>query len=247
MRVSNWARIRRGGGVGIAVFCSLMLFSGCSAISTQEERDRLEQERLSLIEERNRLQGTLAQREGAQRAAMRQLQELSGKLEQANADYDDLRRLYDEQAADTGPSDDELERFRGLDGVTAERAGADVRLTVDQAILFSSGSTAVTATGTKVLRSVARILKDNYPTGSIRVEGHTDNTPIKRVKDRFPTNWELSVARACAVVRVLIQDQEVSPEKASAVGFGQYRPVSSNATESGRAANRRVEIYVTGK
>lgn len=246
MRISNWTGIRRG-GVAIAAIWAVSLFSGCSAISTQEERDRLEQERLSLIEERNRLQGALAQREGAQRAALREIDDLNAKLAQANADFDDMKRLYDEQATDMGPSDDELEAFRDLDGVKAERAGADVRLTVDQAILFAPGSTAVTATGTKVLRGVARILKENYPTGTIRVEGHTDNQPTKRVKDRFPTNWELSVARSCAVVRVLIQNQDVAPERASAVGYGEYRPVSSNATPAGRASNRRVEIYVTGK
>lgn len=244
VRKSHGAAASRLAKFWIAVG-AMTLFCGCSAISTQEQKDRLEQERLSLLEERNRLQGALAQSEGLQRAATGRVRELEAELRQAGADYDELERRYQEQLTTRTPTDEDLERFRGVEGVRADRQGQDVRLTVDQAILFAPGATDVTATGKQILQKVAQILQQNYSDDRIRVEGHTDNTPVKRVKDRFPTNWELSVARACAVLRVLLQYQAVAPERSSAVGHGEYRPVASNDTESGRAANRRVEIYVS--
>lgn len=75
----------------------------------------------------------------------------------------------------------------------------------------------------------------------IRVEGHTDNVPIS--SDEFPSNWELSTARALSVVKYL-QEQGIAPSRLAAVGFGEFRPIATNGTEEGRRANRRVEILV---
>ena len=73
----------------------------------------------------------------------------------------------------------------------------------------------------------------------VRIEGHTDNTPINT--EKYPSNWELSTARACQVVRYFIE-QGIPPERISAEGFAQYRPIATNKTRKGRAQNRRVEI-----
>ncbi len=83
-------------------------------------------------------------------------------------------------------------------------------------------------------------------TGHIYVEGHTDDRDISgALAERFPSNWELSTARATRVVRLLAADSGIDPERLTASGYAEHRPVASNETEEGRAANRRIEIRVT--
>jgi len=76
----------------------------------------------------------------------------------------------------------------------------------------------------------------------VRVEGHTDNTPIHT--ERFPSNWELSTSRATNVVRYLVEEQHMDPQRISALGYGEHRPIASNETFAGRARNRRVDIII---
>jgi chemotaxis protein MotB len=96
-----------------------------------------------------------------------------------------------------------------------------------------------------VLRKVGKVLRE-MGEGTIRVEGHTDDVPIARVYQyRYPSNWELSSARAAVVVRFLHQKTGVDPTNMEAVGLAYYRPVASNATAEGRARNRRVEIIIS--
>jgi len=77
---------------------------------------------------------------------------------------------------------------------------------------------------------------------SIRIEGHTDNVPIKTAQ--FPSNWELSTARATNIVHYLVDAHEFPPEKLSAIGYGEYRPIADNSSEEGRQKNRRVDVVV---
>lgn len=110
-------------------------------------------------------------------------------------------------------------------------------------ILFDSGSVVIKKNGEKVLDRVAEILK-SITKQQIKVEGHTDNVRISsRLAERFPSNWELSTARATIVVRYL-QERGVNPGVLSAEGYAEYRPVSSNDTDEGRSANRRIEIVL---
>ncbi len=113
-------------------------------------------------------------------------------------------------------------------------------------ILFSSGSDQVTGEGKGVLKKVSLSLK-NLTKNRIRVEGHTDNVPIGPVLARkFPSNWELSTARATQVVRYLSQE-EVNPKNLLAVGMAEYTPIASNDSPEGRQKNRRIEIVLTPK
>ncbi|WP_339897745.1 flagellar motor protein MotD [uncultured Gilvimarinus sp.] len=106
-------------------------------------------------------------------------------------------------------------------------------------ILFSSGSAEVSATAGEIFTRVAQIIaKVNNP---VQIEGFTDNVPIQT--GRYPSNWELSSARAAAIVKWLIDDG-VAPARLAAVGYGEYQPVASNATEQGRMQNRRVAIMI---
>jgi chemotaxis protein MotB len=118
--------------------------------------------------------------------------------------------------------------------------GLTVSLT--EAGFFDAGSSSMHPTSVAALDRIAETLR---PLGySLRVEGHTDNTPIHTAQ--FPSNWELSTARATFVLQYLISNGNIPPQRLSAVGYGEYRPVASNSTPEGRAANRRVDLVVLG-
>jgi chemotaxis protein MotB len=120
-------------------------------------------------------------------------------------------------------------------------------LNIVDKILFPSGEDQITEAGKGVLLRVGEVLaqaKDKI----IRIEGHTDNVPTgKPLRERFPTNWELSTARATNVVRFLQEEAKIDPNSLEAVGMGQYRPIASNKTPAGRSQNRRIEIVLYPK
>lgn len=123
------------------------------------------------------------------------------------------------------------------------------RLTINmvEKVLFNSGQALVKPEGLNVLKNVSDVLK-NVDDKQIRIEGHTDNVPIGvKIKDKFPTNWELSTARATNVVRYFIEKGGVNRENLEAVGYADTRPVASNETDEGRTANRRIEIALFPK
>lgn len=123
------------------------------------------------------------------------------------------------------------------------------KLTVNMVdrILFDSGKAEVRAEGKKVLDRVGTVLagiKDK----DIRIEGHTDNKPISGdLKSKFPSNWELSTARATAVARYLQDLSKIPGDKLVATGYGEFRPVAANDTPENRALNRRIEIVLVPK
>ncbi|MEE4312380.1 MAG: OmpA family protein [candidate division KSB1 bacterium] len=120
-------------------------------------------------------------------------------------------------------------------------------VTLVDKILFPSGEADITDAGLKVMERVGNVLK-NTEDKVIRVEGHTDNVPIHaRLKEKFPTNWELSTARATNVVRFLEEKTGISPERLEAVGMSENHPVASNETAKGRSQNRRIEIALLPK
>ncbi len=111
-------------------------------------------------------------------------------------------------------------------------------------ILFDSGSAEIKSGGKKILDRVAEILK-KVTDRQIRIEGHTDNVPIgPKIAKKYPTNWELSTARATNVVRYLAEKGGIDPKLLSAAGYAQYKPIDTNDTEEGRARNRRIEIVL---
>lgn len=117
-------------------------------------------------------------------------------------------------------------------------------MTMVDKIIFPSGSAEISKAGKKVLDKVVSILQE-VTDQRIEVEGHTDNVPIvSSLKKRFPTNWELSTARATEVVRYLQETGAIDPQLLSATGFAEYKPVASNDTEKGRHKNRRIEIVL---
>jgi len=112
-------------------------------------------------------------------------------------------------------------------------------------ILFDSGSVEINQKGKKLLLAFAESIRQQK-NQSILVEGHTDNMPLKPVlKEQFPSNWELSVARAATVARFLQMEGRLQPQRLSARGYSFYQPVSSNKTLAGRRQNRRIEIILS--
>lgn len=113
-------------------------------------------------------------------------------------------------------------------------------ISLNNAVFFEPGSAEIKKENEDALLEIAEmiIVKDNL----IRIEGHTDDIPMN--SDIYPSNWDLSTARAANVVRLFINNTNASPEKLIAVGYGEYRPVADNSTEEGRAKNRRIDIIV---
>jgi chemotaxis protein MotB len=119
-----------------------------------------------------------------------------------------------------------------------DERGVVVRL--ENSILFESGSAALKDGPKKEIVELGKILGKlgNY----IRVEGHTDNVPLRGRE--FKSNWQLSAIRATNVAEMLISEAGIAPDKVVAMGYGEYRPIASNSTNEGRAQNRRVDIVV---
>ncbi len=131
--------------------------------------------------------------------------------------------------------------------ITITQLADRLKVNILNRILFPSGQAGLTPEGIKVLEQVGKVLllaKNKI----IKVEGHTDNVPIHaNIKDQYPTNWELSVARATNVVRFLNEKVGIDAKNIEATGYAEFRPVASNKTKKGRAQNRRIEILLLPK
>lgn len=118
-------------------------------------------------------------------------------------------------------------------------------ITVVGDLLFDSGKAKIRSEAYPLLDKVSAVLKDNMAGFNIGIEGYTDNVSIKH--SNWKSNWELSTARSLSVLHFLVNEKGISPERLSAIGFGEYRPVSSDETREGRELNRRVEIVIQPK
>jgi chemotaxis protein MotB len=185
--------------------------------------------------------------------------QLAQRLEKMEAEKADLLALRNELSGQVQAKDEELAKLQGTyteleTKMQAEIAKGDVRLSqaggrikvdlVDE-ILFDVGDASVTERGAEVLSRVGAVLA-NVQDRKIQVSGHTDDLPIsERLRDRYPTNWELASARASNVVRFLEEKANVPGRRLVAAAYGPWEPISSNRTTSGRARNRRIEIVLT--
>ena len=115
-------------------------------------------------------------------------------------------------------------------------------ITVVGDLLFDSGKAKIKSEAYPLLNKVAIVLKENMAQFQVGIEGHTDNTPIKH--SGWKSNWELSSARALSVLHYLEKKEDISPERLSASGYGEFQSVASNDTKEGRKLNRRVEIVI---
>jgi chemotaxis protein MotB len=187
-------------------------------------------------------EGTITQKEAELRAMRDRLLEAQAlvdelskskrKLETAKAELEKKSSEY-EQLASALRGEIEAGRVELME----LRGRTTVKMT--DKILFASGSATIGSDGRVALRKVADALR-GLQARAIRVEGHTDDVPTNP-SGPFPTNWELSSARALAVVRFL-QESGVDPTRLSGAGYGEFQPIEANATPEGRSLNRRIEI-----
>jgi chemotaxis protein MotB len=130
------------------------------------------------------------------------------------------------------------------DELSVEIKNGKVYVSMSDKLLFKSGSSAVEAKGKEALKLLGGVLDKNIDI-DILVEGHTDNVPIKT--SVYKDNWDLSVARATSIVRILAADYKIAPTRMTASGKGEFFPKASNDTPEGRAKNRRTEIILSPK
>jgi chemotaxis protein MotB len=130
------------------------------------------------------------------------------------------------------------------DELSVEIKNGKVYVSMSDKLLFKSGSSAVESKGKEALKLLAGVLEKNSDI-DILVEGHTDNVPIKT--SVYKDNWDLSVARATSIVRILIGDYKIVPTRMTASGKGEFFPKADNGTSEGRAKNRRTEIILSPK
>lgn len=185
--------------------------------------------------------------------------EVEQRLERIEAEKADLAALKNELSRNVQAKQEELDKLKGTYDELQEKMKAEIakgeirlsqaggRLKVDMVdkVLFESGEAVVSKRGAEVLSRVGAVLA-RVQDRQVQVSGHTDDAPISaRLTDKFPTNWELSTARATNVVRYLQEKTGLPPQRLVAAGYGPYHPVATNATPTGRARNRRIEILLT--
>ena len=237
-----------------AVLVTLFAAAGCVS---QSEFDKLQSEKNQEIASLQSSRSSLEQQVGnleSQRASLekqkdgltkekdsltQQIAELEAQRARLQASEKQVEERYDKLRADLS---EEVKKgqlqIRELKGM----------LTVDVAeqLFFDSGRANLKDTGKQVLQKVADSLK-SYEDKAIRIVGHTDNVPISGgLQKTFPSNWELSAARATTVVRFL-QDNGIPPERLVATGRAEYAPVAPNDSAEGRQKNRRIEITLIDK
>lgn len=222
------------------------------------EFDKLKAESAGLAKDNQALAKDKGELEQVLKAKSDALSKNISDLRQKVADLqDDNRKLSDEIATLQKAKEEKVKEVSStyehlLDNMKNEIAQGQVtiselkgKLTVNMeaAILFDSGRADVKPDGIVILLKMVPTLKE-VTDKSIRIEGHTDNVPIKSAQ--FPSNWELSAARAINVAKYL-QQQGLDPANLSATAFSEFRPVADNDTREGRAKNRRIEITLVAK
>jgi chemotaxis protein MotB len=207
------------------------VFSSCV---TSQSHDRALEEKDAIIrelrDERARLKQQLQGVESSRDEALDQLADAGSRPEPAAT-----------EASAPPPS---TESFPELDqvGVSYGMRDGHMVLSIPASITFASGKAELSSDGQAALKKVAATLKREYPGARFSVEGHTDADPIK--KSGFASNRDLSVARAMAVLRYLVENCGIPDEDCIVAGHGQYDPVAANKKDSEKAKNRRVEIVV---
>ena len=175
------------------------------------------------------------------------IEEENARLKQ---DIANLQKAKEEEVQRTSKTyEDLLEKMKGeisQGQVTISELKGKLTVNMVDAVLFDSGKAEVKPEGLEVLQKVVDIVKD-VKDKAIRIEGHTDNIQIGgALARRYPTNWELSAARAINVTRYL-QQQGVDPAVLASVAYAEFKPVADNGSEEGRAKNRRIEIILVPK
>lgn len=223
--------------------------------SLQARKNKLEKEYDELSQMSTQ---QLSEKEKKNRELLLQLQEKeaqlakeSARLEKLQSELDSRSKRVDELEGLIAAKEAKMQRLKdavssalsGFEGkgLTVERKNGKVYVSMENKLLFSSGSWAVGSQGRSAVVNLARVLRQNTDI-DVLIEGHTDNVPFGG-KGAVTDNWDLSTKRATAIVRILVNNN-VSPKQITAAGRSKFVPVASNASSSGKAKNRRIEIIL---
>ncbi|MBR2618893.1 MAG: OmpA family protein [Paludibacteraceae bacterium] len=227
----------------------------CNAMqaSNKELLDKLKsskskEEIQAMLSEIQALQSELMAREDALFKAERDLQEKQNQLEAQNAKITELTALIDQQAAKMQDIKNKVQNalvgYEG-DGLEIESRNGRIYVSLDEKLLFQSGKWNVDARGKQAIRQLSGVLAANKDI-DILVEGHTDNVPYGG-NGHIIDNWDLSVKRATAIVRILLENNELEAARVMAAGRGEFNPIDTANTKEARQKNRRTEIILTPK
>ncbi|GAB4163120.1 MAG: hypothetical protein Kow00107_10160 [Planctomycetota bacterium] len=242
---------------GLVLCCIVFVVSGCKPKDPNAgmvaENEKLKIQNGRLQEEIERLQRELNEL-GAERTEWRdkfytsstELEKLKGLVERLKGESSELQGKLDELQRERQKLEEEKEslakKLSNVEGVVVSRKGDEILLTVDNLILFDSGSAEIKSSANKAIQAIASALTGDFMSRRIRIEGHTDTDPIRK-SAAFPSNWELSTARACTVLHSL-KKAGVEEARMHVAGYAYFRPVAANDSDANKAKNRRVEIYI---
>lgn len=196
----------------------------------------------------------LAQIDSVEKARMI-LQQKQSKLVELNEALDERAKRVEELEAILQRKDSAVNALRSKvqkallgfenNGLTIEQKNGKVYVSLEESLLFKSGSYVVDTKGKDVLKKLAEVLEKNADV-NVLVEGHTDNVPYNG-SGQLNDNWDLSVRRATSVVKIILDGSSMDPSRLTAAGKGDHMPLADNSTAEGRAKNRRTEIILTPK
>lgn len=177
-----------------------------------------------------------------------EVSKMRNELEARNARLAELERILSRKDSAANALKESVSKallgFEGQ-GLTVELKNGKVYVSMDEKLLFRSGSYEVDIKGKQALQDLARVLEQN-PDVNISIEGHTDDVPF-RGSSGIKDNWDLSVMRATSVVKILLGNSRIDPRRLTAAGHGEYLPVDKGKTPEARQKNRRTEIILTPK
>ncbi|MFA5555510.1 MAG: OmpA family protein [Flavobacteriaceae bacterium] len=199
--------------------------------------------------EKNReLLAQLEAKEKALQAEQERLEKLKQDLQKRSDRINELESLIAANENNLKALRDKLSKalysFEGK-GLTVEQRDGKVYVSMENKLLFASGSWVVGAEGKSAVVEVGKILAEN-PDISVLIEGHTDNVPYNG-QGQVQDNWDLSTKRATSIVRILKENKDINPLSLTAAGRSEYAPVAPNETSEGKSKNRRIEIILTPK
>jgi len=246
--------MKRHLSIGIVILAVVVVASGCVSSGTFKKMETQKNQEISTLQQNK---ADLEKQRAALEEGNKGLKQQVDTLTQQNeAIKKDVGALEQEKAALVAADQQRRQQYEALvQGLSKEVEKGQLQvkqyknmLSVDLAekIFFDSGKATLKKEGKEVLKKVGDALK-GYENKIIRVVGHTDNVPLaKSLQATFPTNWDLSVARATNVVRYL-QEVGIPPERMVPSGRAEYDPVAPNDTPEGRQKNRRIEIMLLDK
>lgn len=179
-------------------------------------------------------------------ALLKQIALKETELQSRGARVDQLEQMIEDQKKALNDLKERLSsallNYKGK-GLTVEQRNGKVYISMENKLLFKSGSWVVEAEGVQALEQLAKVLEEN-PEITILIEGHTDNVPFTS-KGALESNWDLSTKRATAVVQILLKNKQILPQNLTAAGRSEYVPIAPNSSAEGRAANRRIEVVLS--